>query len=71
MNLQEKYDELDNIINTLDVLVDETKDKYFIDLLNEIKYEAQEQLTEVERDLNEKEEKELLRQNKEIEESRL
>lgn len=71
MNLQEKYDELDNIINTLDVLVDETKDKYFIDLLNEIKYEAQEQLTEVERDLIEKEEKELLRQNKEFEESRL
>lgn len=41
MDLQDKYDELENIVNTIDNLTDELTDKYYIDCLNEIKFEAQ------------------------------
>lgn len=48
MNYQDRYDELENIVNTLDNLADETKDKYYRDMINELKYEAQNELDEVE-----------------------
>ena len=48
MDLQEEYDELENIIGTLDSLIDEIKDKYYIDSLNELKFEAQTRLDEIE-----------------------
>lgn len=51
MDLQEEYDELDNIIRTLDTLIDEIKDKYYIDSLNELKFEAQTKLDEIEPEL--------------------
>ena len=51
MDLQEEYDELDNIISTLDTLIDEIKDKYYIDSLNELKFEAQTRLDEIEPEL--------------------
>ena len=41
MDLQEKYDELDNIVITIGMLISETNDKYFVDMLKEIKFEAQ------------------------------
>lgn len=71
MDLQEKYDELDNIVITLDNLVSETNDKYFIDMLSEIKYEAQDQREEVQEKIFREEEKELFKQNRKFEESRL
>lgn len=51
MDLQEEYDELDNIISTLDTLISEIKDKYYIDSLNELKFEAQTRLSEIEPEL--------------------
>lgn len=47
-SLYERKDELDEIINGLDSIIDNIKDKYFIDTLNETKYEAQNELDEVE-----------------------
>lgn len=47
MDTQDRYDELDNIVRTLDILVDDINDKYYIDLINDIKYEAENELEEV------------------------
>lgn len=41
MDYQDRYDELDNLIRNLGVIVDELTDKDYVDRLNEIKYEAQ------------------------------
>ena len=43
MDLQEQFDDLDNIVITLTMLIRETKDKYFIDMLSDLKFEAQNQ----------------------------
>ena len=51
MDSQEEYDELDNIISTLDTLISEIKDKYYIDSLNDLKFEAQTRLDEIEPEL--------------------
>lgn len=58
MNFQDRYDELENIVNTLDNLADETKDKYYRDMINELKYEAQNELDEVEDKLYQQEKEE-------------
>lgn len=55
MNYQDRYDELDNIVRTLDSLANEITDKYFLDVINQIKYEAQDELDEVEDKLYEEE----------------
>lgn len=51
--LQERYDELDNIISTLDILIGEITDKDYIDLFNETKYTAQDELDRIEEQLAE------------------
>ena len=71
MDLQEKYDELDNIVSTLDILIDEISDKYYIDMLNEIKFEVQDQRDEIEEQLHKQEEKEMFEQNRNFEKNRL
>ena len=71
MDLQEKYDELANIVVTLDVLIDEISDKYYIDMLNEIKFEAQDQRNEIQEELIKQEEKEMFEQNRDFEKNRL
>ena len=48
MDLQDKYDELDNIISSIDILIDEISDKDYKDRLNEIKFDAQNELEETE-----------------------
>ena len=58
MDTQERYDELDNIVTTIDLLIDEISDKYYIDYLNEIKFEAQNELDEVSEQLEEEQERE-------------
>lgn len=58
MENQDKYDELENIVNTIDLLIDEISDKYYIDYLNEIKFEAQNELDEVSEQLEEEQERE-------------
>lgn len=47
MDTQDRYDELDNIVRTLDILADDINDKYYIDLINDIKFEAENELQEV------------------------
>lgn len=51
MDYQDKYDELDNIVNTIGTLIDEISDRNYIDALNEIAYEANNELREVEEKL--------------------
>lgn len=55
MNYQDRYDELENIVNTLEMLVDEITDKYYIDMLNQLRFEAQDELEEVSERLYEEE----------------
>ena len=55
MNNQDRYDELDNIVTTIDNLVDEITNKYYIDMLNQLKFEAQDELEEVSERLYEEE----------------
>lgn len=55
MDLQERFDELDNIVRTLDNLINDIKDKEYIDMLSEIKFEVEDELQEVENKLSEEE----------------
>lgn len=71
MEFQERYDELDNIVSSIDILVDEISDKIYIDMLNEIKFEAQNELEEIEERLQEENEKEQKEMNYDFERSRL
>lgn len=47
MDYQGRFDELDNIINSIDILIDEISDKDYMDRLNEIKFDAENELEEV------------------------
>ena len=69
MDYQDRYDELDNIVRTLDILVDDIKDKYYIDLINDIKYEAEKELEEVSEKLEEEQKREERQMNYEYERS--
>lgn len=71
MNNQERYDELDNIVSSIDILVDDIRDKYYIDMLNEIKFEAQIEREEVEERLQEEYDRQEKEMNYEYEKGRL
>jgi hypothetical protein len=58
MNLQERFDELDNIVSTLRVLRDETTDKDYIEQLDLIKYQAMSEMDEINNQLEEEYDKE-------------
>lgn len=58
MDIQERYDELDNIISSLNLLIDEITDRDYIDQLREIKYQAENEIEEVEKQLRAEQEKE-------------
>ena len=63
--LRNKYDELDNIISSLNSLMDDLTDKNYIEQLELIKYEAQNELDEIEpqiQKLEEEEEREINRE---------
>lgn len=65
MDLQERFDELDNIVSTLRVLRDEITDKDYIEQLDLIKYQAMNEMDEINNQLEEeydKEQKEMDRQ---------
>lgn len=68
--MQDRYDELYEIITTLDILVDNITDKYYIDILNDIKYEAENELEEVEQELIKEQELEERQMNIEFERSK-
>lgn len=62
MDYQDRYDELDNIVRTLDILADETNDKYYVALINDIKFEAENELEEVAEKLEEERKREEMQQ---------
>lgn len=65
MDLQERFDELDNIVSTLRVLRDEITDKDYIEQLDLIKYQAMSEMDEINNQLEEeydREQKEMDRQ---------
>lgn len=65
MDLQDKYDELDNLISTLNVLIDDLTDRNYIDQLELIKFEAQNEFDEVSEQLDELREQEEKEQERE------
>lgn len=69
MDYQDRYDELDNIVRTLDILVDDINDKYYIDLINDIKFEAENELEEIAEKLQEEQRREERQMNYEYERS--
>lgn len=71
MDHQERYDELDSMVRSIDVLIDDITDKYYIDMLNEIKFEAQNELEELQEKLQQEYEKEEREMNGQFERSRL
>ena len=68
-DIQDRFDELDNIVRTLDILADDINDKYYIDLINDIKYEAENELEEVSEKLEEEQRREERQQEYEFERS--
>ncbi len=62
MDLQERYDELDLIISTLDILIDGINDKDYKEQLELIKFDAQDELDRIEPILQEEWDKESNRQ---------
>lgn len=71
MELQDRYDELDNIILGIDDIVENIKDKYYIDMLNDLKFEAQTEQEEIEERLRKEYQKEEYQMNYEFERSRI
>ena len=69
MDYQDRYDELDNIVRTLDILADDINDKYYIDLINDIKIEAENELEEVAEKLEGEQKREEMQMNYEYERS--
>lgn len=69
--LIKKYDELENIVDTLGILIKETTDKYYIDALTDIRLQAFGEFEDTEKELNELESKEIEAQNIEFENSRI
>ena len=69
MDYQDRYDELDNIVRTLDILADDINDKYYIDLINDIKFEAENELEEVSEKLEEEQRREERQQEYDYERS--
>jgi hypothetical protein len=70
MDLQRKYDELDEIVSSINLLIDEIDDQDYIDDLNEIKYRAQDELEEVQEKILEENEREEREMNRQFERSR-
>lgn len=58
MNYQDRYDELYNIVSTLNMLESEITDEDYIENLRQIRWQAEDELKEVEEVLNEKEREE-------------
>lgn len=71
MKLQNKCEELENIIESTGLLISEITDKYYIDLLKEIQNQAKEELDEVQEQINEEQETELREMNYQFERSRV
>lgn len=71
MDLYDEQSELYDIVTTLDRLQDDVKNQYYKDVLNEIKYEAQTQLDEVEDAIYKQEQSEELELEREYNNQRI
>lgn len=69
MELQDRYDELDNLISSLNSLMDELTDKNYIEQLELIKFEAQNEFEEVSEQLSAEQEREYTEMNYQYERS--
>ena len=67
--LRNKYDELDNIISSIRILTKEITNKNYIEQLELIQYEAQNELDEIEPQIQKLEEEEEREINREYERS--
>lgn len=68
-DLRDRYDELDNIISSIRILTKEITDKNYIEQLELIQYEAQNELDEIEPQIQKLEEEEEREINREYERS--
>ena len=64
MDYQDRFDELDNIISSIDILIDEISDRDYIERLNEIKFEAENELEEVSEKLEKEQRREEMQQER-------
>lgn len=71
MNLQDKYDELNNIISTLEDLIDDISDKDYKDELRETLYRAIDERDEIEPELQAMYDEEEREMNYQFERSRI
>lgn len=69
MELQDRYDELDNLISSLNSLINELTDKNYIEQLKLIKFEAQNEFEEVSEQLSAEQEREYAEMNYQYERS--
>ena len=69
MELQDRYDELDNLISSLNSLMEDLTDKNYIEQLELIKYEAQNEFEEVSEQLSAEQEREYAEMNYQYERS--
>lgn len=69
MELQDRYDELDNLVSSLNSLMDELTDKNYIEQLELVKFEAQNEFEEVSKQLSAEQEKEYAEMNYQYERS--
>lgn len=69
--LRNKYDELDNMISSIRILTKEITDKNYIEQLELIQYEAQNELDEIEPQIQKLEEEEEREINREYERSKI
>lgn len=69
MDLQDRYDELDNLISSLNSLMDELTDKNYIEQLELIKLEAQNEFEKVSEQLSAEQEREYVEMNYQYERS--
>lgn len=65
MEVQDRYDELDNIISTIRNLKEDLTDRDYIEQLELIQFQAQNELDEVEEDLRKQQETEMKEQERE------
>ncbi len=71
MDIYDRHGELEEIVDTLDSLADDVTDKYYKDMINDLKYEVQTDLDEVDKEISKLEKKELEEENRQFERSRL
>ncbi len=69
MELQDRYAELDNLISSLNSLINELTDKNYIEQLELIKFEAQNEFEEVSEQLSAEQEREYAEMNYQYERS--